>query len=156
MGSEDQKLVHSEEQQFLAKLPYSIPPTNLPGIYSNPSLPDGFDHSKATQNDFTHLGLMFQKPNAEQTPEAHAIYQRFFSKKWLKKYHIIPESVPNVGVTHNFKGELPTKTTNTNWLGTVWAGAGQNTKTYTGVKRTVFCIFLIPRVIVPFSFSEHT
>jgi len=136
MSSNDQKPILSDEQQFLAKLPYEAARTNLPGVYANPTLPDSFDHKAATQDDLTHTGLMFRKPHPERTPEIDEIYQRFFSKKWLEKDRIVPESVPNVGVTHNYKGNLPTKvsnTTNTSWLGTVLSGAGQNSKTYTGV-----------------------
>jgi Peptidase A4 family len=133
MSSNEQKPILSDEQQFLAKLSYKVTPTNLRGVYSNPTLPDDFDPQGATQDDFTHHGLMFRKPNAERTPEIHEIYQRFFSKQWLEKNRIIPESVPHIGITHNFKGKLPTKTSNTSWLENSWAGAGQNTKTYTGV-----------------------
>src|ERR1700723_1859972 len=133
MSSNDQKPILSDEQQFLAKLPYKVTPTNLSGVYSNPTLPDDFDPEGATQHDFTHHGLMFRKPDAEHTPKTHEMYQRFFSKQWLEKDRVIPESVPHIGVTHNFRGQLPMKTSNTNWLGNIWAGAGQNTKTYTGV-----------------------
>jgi hypothetical protein len=96
-------------------------------------LPDDFDHKGATQQDFTHHGLMFRKPQVERSPEIDKIYQSFFSRQWLSKDRIIPESVPHIGVTHNFKGKLPLKVSNTSGLDNVWSGAGQNTKTYTGI-----------------------
>lgn len=134
----------SNEQEFLSKLPYKVTPTNLRGVYSNPVLPDDFDAHSASQHEFTRNGLMFPKPTPSHSPEVHAIYKRMFSSQWLAKDRIIPQSEPHIGKTHVLKGETR-KTATTNYNTMVWAGAGQNTKTYTGILGT----WKIPTVSKP-------
>lgn len=134
----------SDEQQFLDKLPYKVNPTNLKGVYSNLPPPDDFDAHKATQADLTRYGLLFRKPNAGHPPEVHDAYNRFFSRQWLAKDRIVPQSEPNIGKTHLLKGDI-NKQTDTNFTFYTWAGAGQNTNTYTGIIGT----WTVPTVSIP-------
>lgn len=141
MSTNSQSPLQLSHEEFLASLPYEATTTNLQGVYSNPELPSNFDSHAATQHDLTHHGLMFRKPTTDQP---HKLFTKLLSEKYRA---VVPVSVPHLGVTHNYKGKArATKTANTtNWLGHVWAGAGQNTQTYTGVIGT----WTIPTVSVP-------
>jgi hypothetical protein len=132
MYSNKQDPLGSSERAFLDKLPYQVTPTNIPGVYSNPAIPDDFDHRTATQDDFTKLGLMFPKPDKERSPIRHSIYENLFSRRWLAKDRIIPECHPRIGKVHILRGK-PTRVSDTSFNTNNWAGAGQNSQNYTGI-----------------------
>jgi hypothetical protein len=124
MSTNAQNPLQPSDKDFLASLPYEATPANLPGIYSNPELPSTSDFYAATQHDLARHGLMFREPTSGT---AHEVFTKLLPEKYRA---VVPISVPYVGVIHNYKGKArATQTTNTtNWLGAVWAGAGQNTQ----------------------------
>jgi hypothetical protein len=133
-----------DEAAFLKKMPVDLKPTSMKGVYLNPSPPDDFDPNKATQLDLARYGLMFRKPVAGDPPEMKKAWDKFFSRKWLEKDRIVPEFVPQIGVTHNLK-KIPKKQTDGTYLGTVWSGAGQNTGSWT----SIIGFWLVPTVSKP-------
>src|ERR1700761_221821 len=94
---EESRILSQDEEAFISKLPYKVIPTNLPGVYSNPPLPNDFDHERATQEDLTRHGLMFRKPHPQHSPKAYEAYHRIFHKTPLQKDYIVPVSRPHVG-----------------------------------------------------------
>ena len=117
---------------FHEKVPFKLVATNLKGAYTTPAPPDSFNPKTASQLELIKHGLLWRKPTAEDAPALHAAWDKFFSRKWLEKDRIVPEMHPQIGRTHNLK-VLPTKVTDTNYNGTVWAGAGTKTGKWTGI-----------------------
>ncbi len=132
-----------DEKAFLAKFPYKLQPTNLKGVYLTPAPPDGFDPQTASQTEHSKLGLLWRKPDSSE-PRLKAAWDKFFSRKWLAKDRIVPEMHPQIGRTHNLK-VLPKKVSDTSYLGSVWAGAGTKTGSWT----TVVGYWTIPTVSKP-------
>jgi hypothetical protein len=121
-----------DEGTFIKKVPYKLSPTNLKGVYVNPTPPDNFDLKSASQLDLARYALLVRKPGAGDSPTVHAAWDRFVSRKWLEKDRIVPESHPQIGVTHHLKAPLQ-KGTDGNYVNTVWSGAGGNTGSWTGI-----------------------
>ena len=93
--------------------------------------------------------MLLRKPTSAHPPEAHAMWSKFASEVASGKYpaekRITPHSVPQIGVTHNLK-DTPKKSSDTNYNGTVWAGAGKNTG---GRWNAIFGSWTIPTVSQP-------
>jgi hypothetical protein len=124
--------VFFDEPTFLKKIPFTLTPTSLAGVYANPAPPDDFDPHSASQLDLARYGLLWRKPAAGGPPEIKQAWDKFFSKKWLAKNRIVPEFEPQIGVSHNLK-KKPVKQSDGTYLGTVWSGAGINTGTWSNV-----------------------
>jgi Peptidase A4 family len=143
MAQYEQTEFHVDED-FQAKLPYKVTPTKLEGVFLNPTPPDGFDVNKAAQDELTKQGLLWHKPSKLHPPLVHDFWNRFFSRKWQSKDRIVPEFEPQPGRTHILK-EKPVKQSNSSYLGTQWAGAGNNTGTWASIVGS----WIIPTVSVP-------
>jgi len=122
-----------DEAAFRAKTPHQLVTTNLAGAYAVPAPPDSFDPKTASATDLIKNGLMWRRPVAADPPEMHAAWEKFFSRKWLAKDRIVPESHPQLGVTHNYRGAAPKKQTDATYTGQVWAGAGTKTGKWTSI-----------------------
>jgi hypothetical protein len=134
-----------DEEGFKAKHPFKLIPTNLRGAYAVPAPPDTFDLKTASQSDLMKHGLPWRKPAPGDSPELHKAWDRFTSRKYLAKDRIVPESHPQLGVTHNYRGPKPKQQTDSSYLGRVWAGAG----TKTGKWTNIIGYWKIPAVSVP-------
>jgi hypothetical protein len=122
-----------DEAAFKAKTPHQLITTNLAGAYTVPAPPDSFDPKTASATELIKNGLMWRRPVAADPPEVHAAWDKFFSRKWLAKDRIVPESHPQLGVTHNYRGAPPQKQTDATYSGQVWAGAGTKTGKWTSI-----------------------
>jgi len=134
----------TDEESFIKKNPFTLNRTNLRGAYSTPAPPDDFDPKTASQRDLVRQGLLWRKPEAGDDPRLQAAWDKFFSRKWLAKDRIVPESHPQIGRTHNFRGKLKREADGT-FTNTVWSGAGTNTGTWTGI----IGYWIIPTVSKP-------
>lgn len=134
-----------DEESFRAKSPYPLIPTNLKGVYTTPSPQDTFNPKTASHSELIKRGLMWRKPAAGDRPELHSAWERFFSRKWLEKDRIVPESHPQLGVTHNHRTPEPKLQKNGTYLGQQWAGAG----TKTGKWTSIIGYWNIPTVSMP-------
>src|SRR4051812_36111342 len=106
-----------DEEALLRETPYQLHATNLKGAYATPAPPDTFDPRTASQSDLVEQGLMWRKPTANDPPGMRATWEKFFSRKWLPKDWIVPESHPQLGVTHNYRGPAPEKQKDTTYTG---------------------------------------
>jgi len=134
-----------DEGAFRARHPFPLKPTNLRGAFAIPAPPDTFDPKTASQSDLTKNGLMWRKPAPGDPPELQRAWDRFFSRKWLAKDRIVPESHPQIGVIHKYRGPAPVKQQDGTFVGNVWAGAG----TKTGKWTSVIGSWKIPSVTAP-------
>ena len=134
-----------DEEALRRKTPYQLQATNLKGAYATPAPPEAFDPHTASQSELVEHGLMWRKPTANDPPGMRTVWEKFFSRKWLAKDRIVPESHPQLGITHNYRGPAPQKQKDTTFTGQVWAGAGTNTGKWTSIIGN----WKIPAVSVP-------
>jgi len=111
---------------FESKLPYKVTASKIPGVYLNPTPPDGFDVHTATQAELNAQGLLWNRPPTDQPSVPLDIWNKFFSRNWQAKDRIVPEMEHQVGKTHHHKGQS-TKKSDTTYTDTEWSGAGVNT-----------------------------
>jgi hypothetical protein len=134
-----------DEEAFRAKTPYPLIATNLKGAYTTPAWPDTFDPKTAGKSELIKHGLMWRKPAQSDPPELHAAWEKVFSRKLLAKDRIVPESHPQLGVTHNYRGPAPKLQKDSTYTGQVWSGAG----TKTGKWTSIIGYWNIPTVTAP-------
>jgi hypothetical protein len=136
--------LHFDEPAFIQKVPYTLKPTTLAGVYSVPAPAATLNLATASQSDLTRAGILFRQPAAGDPPEVAAAWKSFLAHKWDPANRIVPIMVPQKGVTHNLRTP-PKKVTDTNYTGTQWAGAGTKTGKWTSVIGT----WTIPTVSKP-------
>ncbi|HWC99695.1 MAG TPA: G1 family glutamic endopeptidase [Candidatus Sulfopaludibacter sp.] len=134
-----------DEAALRAKTPHQLIATNLQGAYTVPAPPDTFDPKTASATDLIKNGLMWRRPTAADPPQLQAAWDKFFSRKWLAKDRIVPESHPQLGVTHIYRGAPPKQQADSSYTGQVWAGAGTKTGKWTSI---IGC-WKIPSVSTP-------
>jgi hypothetical protein len=129
-----------DQESFLAKHPFKLTTTNLKGAFAHAAPPDTFDPKTATQSELIKHGLLWRKPAPGDPVELHKAWDRFFSRQWLARDRVVPESHPQTGTTHLYRGEKPRLQTgatgpqkDTTYVGKVWAGAGTKTGKWTSI-----------------------
>jgi hypothetical protein len=140
----EQQAKFQVDENFPNKLPYEVTPTKLKGVYLNPAIPDDFDFNQATQDELTKLGLLLPKPTKDSPTHVKRFWKSLSSHKWESKNRIVPQFETILGKSHNHKG-TPTKRTDNAILDEQWAGAGNNTGTWTSIVGS----WTIPYVGVP-------
>lgn len=122
-----------DEEAFLQKLPYTIKPTNLKGVYAAEAPQDNFDPNTATAAELVKNGILWRRPEATDNPAVRQAWNQVFSRKWSAADRIVPVLEPQIGRTHILK-KAPTKVSESNYLGGAWAGAATASGgPYTGV-----------------------
>ena len=134
------------DASFESKLPYKVTPTKLSGVYLNPALPADLDLHKATPEELVQHGFLLPKPTKDSPAHEHAVWNRLASSKLGTAERVEPVFEVRKGETHHLK-DKPTKknASDTNWVDTVWGGAGINTGNWTVVIGT----WTIPFVSAP-------
>jgi len=133
MASTSPSLFLQDEAAFRAKTPFALTATNLKGAFTTPAPPDTFDPKTASATDLIKNGLMWRRPTVADPPAMQAAWNKFFSRKWLAKDRIVPESHPQLGVTHLYRGAAPKLQKDSTYTGQVWAGAGTKTGKWTSI-----------------------
>jgi hypothetical protein len=126
---------------FRERLPYKVIPTNIDGVYAS-QLPDKIDPNTATAGELIKNGLLLRRPGKDQHPALTAAWQKFFSRQWLAKDHIVPYLQPQPGKTH-FQRRFFKKTENA-FTSNNWSGASIQ-----GNWVTCFGNWIIPTVSQP-------
>lgn len=122
-----------DEKSFLQKLPYSVTPTSVQGVYAGVPPGDDFDPNTASAAALVKAGILFRRPTASDSPALQAAWKNAFSQKWLAKNFVVPVLEPQIGRTHQLR-QKPKEVSNGNYLGYAWAGAATATGgPYTGV-----------------------
>jgi hypothetical protein len=111
-------------EAFRRALPYEIMPTRLPGVYTSPALPADFDPN-ADSRTLLKQGVLWRRPTAADRPTVRAVWDKFASRKWDPKKHIIPRMEVHLGKTHRVQGlqKAGTGYTGPNWSGSVIQGS---------------------------------
>jgi hypothetical protein len=115
------------------RVPYTLVPTTLPGVFITPAAPADFDPNTASPAALIKHGFMWRRPGKGDDPVLRAAWERVFSRRWRAEDRLVPEFAPQVGKTHNLRGakRLPDATspliTTSNWAGSAvpgnWTGA---------------------------------
>lgn len=110
------------DRPFNKSLPYEITPTNIPGIYTSPSPPAGFDPHTASSRELARYGLLLHRPVKGRDPDiAVTAWERAFAQAWLPENRVVPHLEPHIGVTHNNRAKIIERT-NSNISSSNWAG----------------------------------
>jgi hypothetical protein len=109
-----------DEAALLKKLPYTVTPTTLHGVYVGPPLAKGFDAEKASAADLVKNGLLVARPSANDDAALLAAWTKVTSQPWQ---HVTPTFEPQPGKTHHLRKPLA-KQRDGSFVGGVWAGAG--------------------------------
>jgi hypothetical protein len=117
-------------------------PTNVPGAFASPPLPEGFDVRTASAASLVRNGLLWRRPAPGDPPAVQAAWNRVFSRTWRPEDRIVPHLEPQIGVTHNLK--KPLKRVDTSYVGGQWAGA-----VIQGPWTGVIGFWVIPNVTIP-------
>jgi Peptidase A4 family/PASTA domain len=108
------------------RVPYELTPTNIPGAYLFPAIPEDFEPDAASPAALIKHGLLWRRPAAGARPAHRAVWERAFSRQWRPDDRLIPRLEPQLGRTHNLRHEAGRAAdgsyTSGQWAGSVVAG----------------------------------
>jgi hypothetical protein len=133
----------SDHEEFRKKLPFATTPLNIPGAFTTPFPPTGFDPMTASPKDLVKQGLFIRRPDDKDPPQLVAAYKRIFGRKFKPEDRIVPHLVPQVGKTHHLKQRM--KKTEGGFTNNAWSGGIIDTGTWA----TVIGEWVIPTVSKP-------
>ena len=67
--------------QSRPRVPYELTPTNIPGAYVSPAIPEDFDPDAASPTALIKHGLLWRRPAADARPAHRAVWERAFSRQ---------------------------------------------------------------------------
>jgi len=107
------------QDRFRKQLPYEVIPTNLPGAFTSPALPESLDVRTASSASLVKHGILLQRPGKGDPPGVLKAWERVFSRKWLAQNRIVPQLAPQFGRTHRLRRATKTDAgfTSNNWAG---------------------------------------
>ena len=104
------------------RVPWELVPTNIPGAYITPALPEDFDPQTASQAALIKLGLPWRRPADDSNPAHRAVWEHVFSRRWSPADRLIPRFEPQVGITHNLRHE-PKRLADGSYTSSEWSGS---------------------------------
>lgn len=107
-------------EAFTKSLPYKVIPTNIPGAYTSPPIPEEVDLEKATAATLLKHGIPFRRPLKGDRPALHDAWNLAYGPTVKKMKTIVPMLQPRMGRTHNLR--QPVNGSDTNFTGPQWAG----------------------------------
>ena len=63
------------------RVPYELTPTNIPGAYVSPAIPEDFDPDAASPTALIKHGLLWRRPAADARPAHRAVWERAFTSQ---------------------------------------------------------------------------
>ena len=81
---------------------YPLIPLNIPGAYTSPAPPDGFDPNTAMPSDLVKQGLLWRRPEEGDHPSLRAAWEKTFSRRWLeeRKLDLALPALVRSGILH--------------------------------------------------------
>jgi hypothetical protein len=107
-------------EAFTKSLPYKVIPTNIPGAYTSPPVPEEVDLATATTTTLLKHGIPFRKPVEGDRPALHDAWNLAYGPTARQMKTIVPILQPRMGRTHNLRH--PVHGSDTNFTGAQWAG----------------------------------
>ena len=86
----DPSRISLDYEAFRTNLPFAVEATNVPGIFSIPNPPPGFDPRTASKHDLIRHGILLRRPDAETEPELRAHWDKFCNEHWAGRIHVNP------------------------------------------------------------------
>ena len=94
----------SDHEPFHKKLPYETKPLNIPGAFTTPFPPAGFDPMTASPKELVKHGILVRRPDHNDPPHLVEAWKRIFGRKFKPEDRIVPHLVPQVGKKHILTG----------------------------------------------------
>ena len=109
----------SNFEEFRKRMPFPLIPTNVPGAFTSPPPPEGFDPHTAKPSDLVKHGIHWRRPQKGDDRRWVAAWERLFSRRWQAKNQIVPHLEPRKGRTHRVKR---LKKVDAGYTDSAWAG----------------------------------
>jgi hypothetical protein len=108
-------------EAFTRSLPYEVVPTNIPGAYTSPPVPEEVDLATASTATLLSHGIPFRRPVEGDRPALHDAWNLAYGPTAKQMKTIVPVLQPRMGLTHNLRH--PVEGSETNFTGAQWAGS---------------------------------
>jgi hypothetical protein len=115
-----------DEEKLQRAVPFQLERTAIPGVYTIPAPPAGFDPRTASPSELIRAGFPWRRPDAESNPVARALWDRVMAREWRRA-----EAVPAVG--RRLHRRPPGPMSNGPNINSNWAGAVLPTGVWDGV-----------------------
>ena len=71
-----------DEEKLRLAVPFELEKTAMPGVFTIPGLPAGFDPRTARPIELMRWGFPWKRPDAAADPVARALWNRVTSREW--------------------------------------------------------------------------
>jgi hypothetical protein len=78
--------------------------TNLPGAFTSPAPPTGFDLLSASPAALANYGIFWRRPGPDGDPRVRAVWESAARRGWRSEDRIQPHLEPLPGVSHRLRG----------------------------------------------------
>jgi hypothetical protein len=85
-------------------VPFTLLPTNLPGAYTSPAPPPGFDPLTASPAALAACGIFFRPPGPDDDRRLREAWVRMARRGWRPEDRIVPRLQSHAGVSHRLRG----------------------------------------------------
>ena len=92
-----------DEEELQRAVPFQLEKKAMPGVYTIPAPPAGFDPRTARPSELIRAGFPWKRPNADANPVARALWDRVMAREWRRA-----EAVPTVGRRRHRRTPRPT------------------------------------------------
>ena len=118
-----------DEERLQRAVPFRLEKTTMPGVFTIPAPPPGFDPRTARPSELIQAGFPWKRPDAHSNPVARALWDRVMAREW-RRAEAVP-AVPIVGRRRRLHPPGPTSEGPN--IDSNWAGAVLTTGTWDGV-----------------------
>lgn len=118
-----------DEERLQRAVPFRLEKTTMPGVFTIPAPPAGFDPRTARPSELIQAGFPWKRPDAQSNPVARALWDRVMAREW-RRAEAVP-AVPIVGRRRRLHPPGPTSEGPN--IDSNWAGAVLTTGTWDGV-----------------------
>jgi hypothetical protein len=120
-----------DEAKLRRALPFELQQTSLPGVFTIPAPPAGFDPRTATAAELRRAGMLWRRSAANRNRTARALWDLMTSRKFSPEDRIVPEFGPPLRRTR--RPRRPPSLPDEGGINQDWAGAVVATGQWTGV-----------------------
>jgi hypothetical protein len=106
-----------DEEKLRQAVPFRLERTAMPGVFTIPAPPAGFDPRTAQPSELIRAGFPWKRPDARSNPVGLALWDRVIAREWRRE-----ETVPTVGRRRHHRpfGRISDgPDINSNWAGAV-------------------------------------
>ena len=73
-----------DEERLQRAVPFRLEKTTMPGVFTIPAPPPGFDPRTARPSELIQAGFPWKRPDAQSDPVARALWDRVMAREWRR------------------------------------------------------------------------